>query len=65
MASTAAYGLAYVSILQLLTSFGVGVYRVPLWETVQYVISPSVVYNTALMIVLLPFLNRIPENQGA
>jgi rod shape-determining protein MreD len=65
MASTAVYGLSYVSILLLLNSFGVGVYRVPLWETVQYVIAPSLIYNTTLMIILLPFLNRIPESQGA
>jgi rod shape-determining protein MreD len=33
------------------------------WPTVQYVILPALFYNLALMLLLIPLLNRVPESQ--
>ena len=37
--------------------------RVPFFAVLQYTVLPSVAYNAAIMLVLTPILNRIPEAQ--
>jgi hypothetical protein len=36
---------------------------IPLLETFRYVVLPSILYNTALMFLFIPVMNRIPESQ--
>lgn len=33
------------------------------WPTVQDIVIPAIFYNTALMLLLIPVLNRVPEHQ--
>ncbi len=64
---TLTYGAVYTGMLfvldGLVTLTGADVlsHRLPFWETVQQVILPSIAYNTVLMLLLVPILNRIPE----
>jgi rod shape-determining protein MreD len=37
--------------------------RLPLWASLQFIIAPAMLYNTALMLFLVPLLNRVPESQ--
>lgn len=68
---TLTYGLVYAGTLLALNGLvdliGLDVlrHRLPVWETVQQVILPSIAYNTVLMLLLIPFLNRIPETPEA
>jgi rod shape-determining protein MreD len=63
VAATLAYAGAYLGILAVLQYLDVAHYQVPVFATVQNVVVPAVVYNTTLMVILIPFLNRIPESQ--
>lgn len=63
IASTLVYAGAYLGILAVLQYLDVAQHRVPVWATIQSVVVPAVVYNTMLMVILIPFLNRIPESQ--
>lgn len=64
---TLVYGVTYIGLLQMLNAaiaaFGWEAIRhqLPLTTTVQAVVVPSVAYNTTLMLLLIPLLNRIPE----
>ena len=64
---TLIYGVVYAGTLLALNGLidviGLDVlrHRLPFWETVQQVILPSMAYNTVLMLLLIPVLNRIPE----
>jgi hypothetical protein len=64
---TVVYGLVYAGTLLALNGLidvvGINVlqHELPFWETVQAVIIPATIYNTVLMLVLIPVLNRIPE----
>jgi rod shape-determining protein MreD len=64
---TLTYGVVYTGTLLALNGLidltGVDAlhHRLPLWETVQQVVLPSIAYNTVLMLLLIPILNRIPE----
>ncbi|MFN2204193.1 MAG: rod shape-determining protein MreD [Caldilineaceae bacterium] len=60
---TAAYGLVYLGILQVLDLFEVAPREVPLLPTIQYVVVPAAIYNVLLMLLIVPFLNRVPESQ--
>jgi rod shape-determining protein MreD len=60
---TLVYAGAYLGILAVLQYLDVAEHQVPLWATVQNVVIPALVYNTTLMVILIPFLNRIPESQ--
>jgi hypothetical protein len=60
---TVVYAVAYLSILAVLQYLDVTQHQVPLLLTMQNIVVPTVVYNTALMVFLIPFLNRIPESQ--
>lgn len=65
--ATLAYGMVYTGTLLALvglidlTGLDVVRHQLPLWETVLQVVLPSIAYNTALMLLLIPILNRIPE----
>jgi len=70
---TVVYGLAYVGVLIALDilirlpffdalNFASDTpLRLPVMSILQYTVLPSVAYNTAIMLVLTPVLNRIPE----
>ncbi len=72
---TLLYGLVYIGLLTLLreiadqtTIFGILVlpnYQLPFWPTVQAVVVPATLYNTLLILLVTPLLNRIPEIQEA
>ncbi len=63
VAGTFAYAVAYLGILAVLQYLRVANYQVPFWAMMQRVVIPAVLYNTTLMILLIPFLNRVPEQQ--
>lgn len=63
VAATLAYAGAYLGILAVLQYLDVAQHQVPFFATIQNVVVPAVVYNTTLMVILIPFLNRIPESQ--
>lgn len=63
VAGTLVYAGAYMGILSVLQYLDVTHHQMPVLSTVQNIVVPAVVYNTTLMIVLIPFLNRIPESQ--
>lgn len=58
---TLAYALVYVAVLGGLNTLGLWSSSLPLLPTIELVVVPALVYNTALMLVALPFLNRVPE----
>ncbi|HXF60534.1 MAG TPA: rod shape-determining protein MreD [Caldilineaceae bacterium] len=60
---TLVYSATYLAILAVLEYLRVSYQLVPLWPTVQNIVVPALVYNTTLMILLLPLLNRVPESQ--
>ncbi|RIK56196.1 MAG: rod shape-determining protein MreD [Chloroflexi bacterium] len=60
---TAVYGTAYLALLSVLQYFRVAQHSLPWGLTVQNILVPALVYNTTLMILLLPLLNRVPESQ--
>ena len=59
---TLSYSLTYLGVLQLLAMLNVGQGALPFQQTFDNVVIPSVLYNTTLMLLVMPFLNRIPEN---
>lgn len=61
--STVVYAGAYLAILAVLQYLRVASHAMPFWPTVQNIVVPAVIYNSALIVALAPFLNRIPENQ--
>jgi hypothetical protein len=63
VAGTLVYAGAYLGILAVLQYLDVTQHEVPIFATVQNIVVPAVVYNTTLMVFLIPFLNRIPESQ--
>jgi rod shape-determining protein MreD len=54
---TLVYSYVYWGILALTNHW------LPLWETTTRLIFPAVVYNGAIMLLFIPFLNRLPEQQ--
>lgn len=66
---TVVYGVTYLGVLTALDGFAglasldLPQRELPFWPTVQFVIVPAVLYNTTLMILAIPFLNRLPETQ--
>jgi rod shape-determining protein MreD len=63
VAGTVVYSGAYLGILAVLQYLDVTHHQVPLLATAQNVVLPALIYNTTLMVILIPFLNRIPESQ--
>lgn len=60
---TIAYAAVYLLIFGILALAGWSTRNLPLFETVRDIVLPVTLYNTVLMLVLLPFLNRMPESQ--
>ncbi len=54
---TLTYSYIYLGILSLVD------HRLPFWETTERLILPAVLYNGAIMLLLTPLLNRLPEQQ--
>ena len=63
MAGTLVYAGAYLGILAVLQYLDVTHHQVPFQATMQSIVIPAIVYNTTIMVFLIPFLNRIPESQ--
>ena len=60
---TFAYAVTYLGILAGLGFLNLADYQLPFWSMMQFIVVPAVVYNAALMVFLIPFLNRVPESQ--
>ncbi len=60
---TLIYAAVYLTILGVLEVAGVSSLQLPLLDTVRDIVLPVTLYNTALMLLALPVLNRLPESQ--
>lgn len=60
---TAVYGAAYLALLSVLQYLRVAQHSLPWWTTVQNILVPALIYNTTLMILIQPLMNRVPESQ--
>lgn len=60
---TLVYSFVYIGLLVVLSLLQVTDYRFPMWEVIQFTIIPAMLYNTTLLLVATPFLNRVPESQ--
>jgi rod shape-determining protein MreD len=60
---TLTYAGVYLALLAILNTGGWFERNLPTFEAVQYIVLPATLYNTALMLLLLPLLNRMPESQ--
>lgn len=60
---TLVYAGVYLAILTILEAVGMSSLRLPFVDTVRDIVLPVMLYNTALMLLALPFLNRLPESQ--
>lgn len=60
---TLTYAVVYLSVLGALDTGGWLARSVPLIDTVRAVVLPAALYNTVLMLLLIPWLNRMPESQ--
>jgi hypothetical protein len=60
---TVTYSTIYLLIVAVLNAAGFFERTIPLLETFRYVVLPSILYNTALMFLFIPVMNRIPESQ--
>ena len=56
-------GWSILGILAVLDLFAVAPRDVPLLPTIQYIVVPAAIYNVLLMLLFVPFLNRVPESQ--
>lgn len=62
-AATLVYAGSYLGLLTVLQYLRVTFHQIPLLPTIQHVVVPAMLYNTTLIVVLIPLLNRIPESQ--
>ncbi|HHY55084.1 MAG TPA: rod shape-determining protein MreD [Chloroflexi bacterium] len=60
---TLVYAAVYLTILAVLGVMGASSLQLPLLDAVRDIVLPVTMYNTALMLLLLPWLNRLPESQ--
>ena len=58
---TLTYALVYMAILVGLNTLDLWSSSLPLAPTLERVVVPMLAYNTALMLIALPLLNRVPE----
>ncbi|MCB0099072.1 MAG: rod shape-determining protein MreD [Caldilineaceae bacterium] len=62
---TLSFSFTYLGILQILAMLDVSQGALPFQQTFDNIVAPSVLYNTTLMLIAMPFLNRIPDNYAA
>lgn len=60
---TLAFSFVYLGTLFALDQLNLGVDALPLRSTVENIVVPSTLYNTTLMLCLVPWLNRLPSSQ--
>jgi rod shape-determining protein MreD len=60
---TVVYSFVYITLLVGLSLLQVTPHQIPIWETIQFTVIPATAYNTTLLLVATPFLNRVPESQ--
>ncbi len=60
---TLTYAAVYLAILTLLKTMGWFGRDLPFLEAMRYIVLPATLYNTVLMLLALPLLNRMPESQ--
>jgi rod shape-determining protein MreD len=60
---TLVYAAVYLTILAILVGTGMSNLNLPLLDTIRDIVLPVTLYNTALMLLALPWLNRLPESQ--
>jgi hypothetical protein len=60
---TLAYAAVYLGILAVLNSMQWFPRDLSFLEAMRYIVLPATLYNTAIMLLLLPLLNRMPESQ--
>lgn len=53
------FAFSYLGILQLLGLFSVIEGTIQFGPSVENIVVPSMIYNTTIMVVLIPFLNRL------
>lgn len=60
---TLAYAVVYLALLAGLNAAGWLARELPFVDTMRFIVLPAMLYNTGLMLLLLPLLNRMPESQ--
>ncbi len=63
LVGTIVYGVVYLATLTILDQLSVANRVTVLLPTLQYVVIPAALYNTILMLIIIPFMNRLPESQ--
>jgi rod shape-determining protein MreD len=59
---TIVYATVYLGILAVLNTAGWFVRDLPFLETMRNIVLPATLYNTAIMLLFVPLLNRMPES---
>lgn len=57
------YALVYLAILGVLNASGWYERAIPFVEIIRAIVLPATFYNTLLMLLFIPLLNRMPESQ--
>lgn len=60
---TLGYAVVYLGILTVLNAMDWFERDLAFLEAVRFIVLPALLYNTALMFLFLPLLNRMPESQ--
>ncbi len=60
---TLVYAGVYLGLLAALTASGWFARPLSFVDTVRFIVLPAMLYNTAIMLLLVPLLNRMPESQ--
>lgn len=60
---TLVYAGVYLGLLAALTASGWFERPLPFLDTARFIVLPAMLYNTAIMLLLIPLLNRMPESQ--
>lgn len=61
IAGSLTFYLVYLSILQLVNAVGMFAGSLDFWPAVESIVVPATLYNTMLMLVVVPLINRIPS----
>lgn len=60
---TLAYATVYLALLAGLNAMQWFARDLPFFDAMRYIVLPATLYNTVLMLLVLPLLNRMPESQ--